>query len=154
MELIELVKREDIEPDKKLATKYHNFEKLIVELKKRQIPPEIAEQLNRYFETINRFAGTNQALLKHLRNTQPKILNLLDTKLKLATKNYYRQKWLAIGLSVIGVTFGAVFGAIMKNMAFLGIGIPIGMLIGLAIGINLDKKAFEKGTQLDVRMNY
>jgi hypothetical protein len=52
---------------------------------------------------------------------------------------------MSIGMADFGIPFGAVVGAIMENMGFIGIGLPIGMAIGMLIGSGMDKKALEEG---------
>ncbi len=152
MEIKKIKKRPDIEQHKKLTNKYIDFEKLISELNKKEIPPEIVNSINQDIEEINSFVGSNNELLKRLRKAQSKIIILIEKEVKLVTKNHYRNKWMAVGMAAFGIPFGAAFGAISGNMAFIGIGIPIGMAIGIAIGTAMDKKAFENGNQLDVEM--
>ena len=154
MELKELNKRPNIEQDTKLMDKYVNLEKLINELGKKEIPSEIANSVNQDIEEINSFSGSNKDLIKQFRRSQSNILKLIEKELKLIPKNFYRNRWMAIGLAVFGIPFGAAFGASLGNMAFLGIGIPIGMVVGMAIGAGMDKKAFEEGRHLDIEINY
>jgi len=154
MEIIELVNRPNIEQDKKLTNKYAYFEKLIVELNKKEIPSEIADYINKDIEEVNSFSGSNKDLLKLLRKAQSSIFKLVEKELKLVPKNLYRGRWLAIGMSAFGVSFGVAFGVIFDNMAFLGIGIPFGLVIGLVIGAGMDKKALEDGKQLDIELKY
>ena len=150
MEIKELDKRTSIEQDKKLTKRSACFEKLITELKKKEIPPEIVNTINQDIEEINSFSGSNKDLLKQLRKAQVRILKLIEKELKLVPKNLYRNRWMAIGMSVFGISFGVAFGVSLGNMAFLGIGIPIGIGVGIAIGAGMDKKAFEDGKQLDL----
>ena len=152
MEIKELDKRPGIEQDKKLNNRYESFEKLIIELKKKEIPLQIANSVNRDIEELNSFSGSNKELLKQLRRAQSRILKLIEKELKLVPKNLYRNRWLAIGMSAFGIPFGVAFGVSLGNMAFLGIGIPIGMVVGMAIGAGMDKKAFEDGKQLDLEI--
>ncbi|MBT8322649.1 MAG: hypothetical protein KJO94_04145, partial [Eudoraea sp.] len=70
--------------------------------------------------------------------------------LKIVTKNYYRNLWLALGMTVFGIPLGVAFGAAQDNMAFLGVGIPIGMAIGIGVGTAMDEQAKKKGKQLDI----
>ncbi len=154
MILKEIDKKENIEENKKLVAKIVRLNKLFSELRKNKITDDVVSKLNEYIDEINSFPGTNRMLLKKLRSMQPKILGLLEKELKLVPKNYYRDKWLAIGLSVFGVSFGIAIGTALGNMAFLGIGIPIGMVMGMGVGTSLDKKAFAEGRQLDVEMKY
>ena len=59
---------------------------------------------------------------------------------------------MAIGIALFGVVLGTVFGVVMDNMAFIGLGIPLGVGIGLTIGRRKDKKAFDQGNQLDIEI--
>ena len=154
MEIKELAKKSNTGQDKKLTNKYVYFEKLINELKKKELSLEISDLVNQDIEEINSFSGSNKDLLKHLRKSQSNILKLIEKELKLVPKNLYRTRWLAIGMSAFGIPFGVAFGVSLDNMAFLGIGIPIGMAVGMAIGAGMDKKAFEEGRQLDWETKY
>jgi len=154
MDIKELDKRPNIEQDKKLTNKYVYFDKLIDELKKRELPSEIVNSVNQNIEDINSFSGSNKELRKQIRKSQSNILKLIEKELKLVPKNLYRTRWMAIGMSVFGIPMGAAFGASFDNMSFLAIGIPIGMVIGIAIGAGMDKKAFEEGRQIDLEIKY
>lgn len=154
MDIKELFINPNIGQDKKLKNKYVYFEKLIDELKKREMPSEIVNSINQNIEDINSFSGSNKDLRKQICKSQSNILKLLEKELKLVPKNLYRTRWMAIGMSVFGVPLGMAFGASLDNMAFLGIGIPIGMVIGMAIGAGMDKKAFEEGRQIDLDIKY
>ncbi len=154
MDIKELDIKLNIEQDKKLTNKYVYFEKLIDELKKREMPSKIVNSINQNIEGINSFSGSNKDLRKQIRKSQSNILKLIEKELKLVPKNLYRTRWMAIGMSVFGIPLGMAFGASLDNMAFLGIGIPIGMVIGMAIGAGMDKKAFEEGRQIDLEIKY
>lgn len=151
MNIKELYKRPNIEQDKKLKNKYIFFNKLINELKKKEIPSAIVTSVNRDIEGINSFSGSNKDLLKQLRKAESSILKLIEQELKLVTINHYRNRLMALGIA-FGVSLGVAFGASSGNMAFIGIGIPIGMVIGLAVGTAMDNKANENGNQLDVEI--
>jgi len=152
MEILILKRNSKIDDDKKLAKRAATFEKLIDELKKKEIPPEIISLINQEIETLNSFTGSNHDFKKLLRRAQSNILRKLEKELKIVPKNIYRARWLAIGMASFGVSIGVAFGVSMGNMAFIGIGIPIGMVIGMAIGAGMDKKAFEEGRQLDLEI--
>ncbi len=149
-QLIELKKRPKVEENKKLLRKFSFLEKLISELNKREMSQKIVDTINPNIEEINAFTGSDKELTKLLRKNTSFILKLIEKELDLVLKNHYRTKWMALGLSVFGVPMGVIFGAILKNMAFIGIGIPIGMAMGMAIGAGKDKEAFENGNQLDL----
>jgi len=150
MNIKELDQRADLEQDKTLTRQYANFEKLIFEIKKKEIPADVVNQVNQNIDEINSFSGSNKELRAQMRKSQSRILNLLEKKLKLVPKNYYRNRWMAIGMTVFGIPLGAAFGAGSGNTSSIAIGIPVGMVIGLAIGSGMDKKAFEEGKQLDL----
>lgn len=154
MKFKELNRKQNIEQDKKLANRYALFEKLINELKKKEIPLEIVNSVNLNIEEINSFSGSNKGLLKKLREAQSRILKLIEKELKFVTKNHYRNMWLALGMAVFGIPFGVVIGLIIGNMAFIGIGLGMGMPFGIIIGTEMDKKAFKDRKQLDFEIRY
>lgn len=153
MEINTLSKRTNIEQHKVLAKKYTAFERLIIELNKREIPPAIAALINKDIDHINSFFGSNRDLLRQLRKAESETLKLIERELKLVTKNYYRNEWIALGMATFGIPFGVAWGVILGNMAFLAIGLPMGMVLGAAFGSAKDKKAYQNGKQLDVDMD-
>lgn len=154
MELIGLDKKPQIDQDEKLKNKFVYFERLINELKKRSLPSDITNLINQNIKEINSFSGSNKDLQKQIRKSQANIFKLIEKELKLVPKNLYRTRWLAIGMSALGIPFGVAFSVSLDNMAFLGIGIPIGMVIGMAVGAGMDKKAYEEGRQLNLEIKY
>lgn len=154
MDYIKIVKRPNIENDKKLLVNYQNFENLLSELEEKEIPSEIKNFINQEIEEINSFSGTDAELSKKIRKTLSGILKRIEKELKLVPKNYYRGLWLALGLSVFGIPIGFAIALSLGNMAFLGIGFPIGMGIGVAVGTAMDKKAKNTDKQLDFEMKY
>jgi hypothetical protein len=148
----ELNERLNIENEKKIGNRFADVEKLINELKKKEIPLEIIDSINLYIDEINSFSGSNENLSKQLKKVQCVILKLIEKELKLVRKNHYLTMWLAIGMAAFGIPFGVAFGVSLGNMAFLGIGLPLGMSVGIAIGAAMDKKAAEKGKQLDLEI--
>lgn len=154
MKIKELNKRTSIDQNKKLTYAYTQLDKLLTELKKRELPDDIVNSINIGIEQINAVSESEKELRKQIKKTQSSIIKLLEKELKLVTKNYYMTLWLAIGISAFGVPFGVALGAILGNMAYIGIGIPIGMVIGMAVGSVMDKKVFEEGRQLDLEIEY
>ena len=150
MTIKDLVKDPDIDQHKKLNKRFNDFEKLINALKKREIPSEIVNTINRDIDEINAFSGSHKELSNHLSKTQYNLLKLIEKELKLVTKNHYRNMWMAVGMAAFGISFGVAFGVSLGNMAYIGIGIPIGMAIGIGVGTAMDKKAIDKGNQLDL----
>jgi hypothetical protein len=154
MEIKELKKRLSIDQNKKLISAYAQFDKLLMELKKKELPEEIVKYINTGIDQINSFSKPEKELRKHIRKTQSGILKLIEKELKLVTKNHYRKTWLAVGMAAFGIPLGVAFGTSIGNMGLLGIGLPIGMVIGMAIGSGMDKKAVESGRQLDLEIKY
>ncbi len=142
--------RKGIEDQKKLARKYAKFKKLIDELRKRELTPEIVASLNEKMESLNAISDKDKQLSSSLRKTQNSILKFLEKELKIVPKNYYRTLWMAMGMVVFGVPIGIALSAGVNNYGMLGAGIAIGIGIGLAVGSEMDRKAGEEGRQLDV----
>jgi hypothetical protein len=138
--------------DKKLSDKATNFQQLISELNKKEIPEPIAKSINSDIDVLNGFSGSAREMLSLFRKKQASILKTLEKELKLVPKNHYRNLWLALGMSAFGLPLGVAFGISMGNLGLLGIGLPIGLGIGVALGTSLDKKAKAAGKQLDVEM--
>ncbi len=69
MNFIELKKVTSFEQNKRLSKRYATFEKLILELAEKEIPPEIVKSVNQEIETINAFSEPNKDLSKQLRKS-------------------------------------------------------------------------------------
>lgn len=136
----------------KTKSAYEQFERLIIEIKKKKLPDEIELVINKHISHLNGVTGTGKSLRKDIRKEQSKIVGLLAQKLKIVPKNYFRKTWFVLGMTVFGIPIGAALGGSLGNTAYLGIGLPIGMSIGLAMGSNMDKKAKEEGRQLDIEL--
>lgn len=131
---------------------YIQFEKLIFELNKRDLPNLLVDTLNQEIEEINASIISEKGWKNTIKKKQFKILRLLEKELKIVPINYYRNVWLAIGIGGIGIPIGFLIGTSLGSMAFLGLGMPIGLGIGLAVGMGMDKKAKVEGRQLDVEL--
>ena len=145
-----LRKRNDIQSDKRLNKAYYQFQKLLTELSKKRLTPEITSAINRFGEEINIKSLANKELKKTLRKHQSSIIALVEKELKIVPQNYYMNRWLAFGMAVFGIPFGVIFSVSLQNYAFIGIGLPIGMGVGIAIGSSMDKKAKTEGRQLNI----
>jgi hypothetical protein len=152
MDIKKLTKRPDIDADKKLGRAFTQFETLLAELRKKDLPDEIALLINDGVEQTNAVSASDKELSKQIRKSQSGIIRLVEKELKLVTKNHYRNSWLVIGMSAFGIPIGVAFGSSVGNMGFLGLGLPIGMVIGIAVGASMDKKAFKNGKQLDIEI--
>jgi len=154
MEIIELNQKPGIDTNVKLKEAYIQFESLLFEMRKKDLPERLVRSINQDIEALNSTSISGYAMRKIIKKTQTKMIKLLEKELKLVPKNYYRNLWLALGMTAFGLPIGVAFGTILGNMAFLGIGLPMGLALGLAIGSGMDNKAFKEGRQLDVEIKY
>ncbi|WP_341226205.1 hypothetical protein [uncultured Arcticibacterium sp.] len=154
MNIKDLLKKPDLEEKSRELKQFVQFDKLIRELKARTLPEHTIKTINLEVDAINSTLELGKKLAKQIKTSLAKIIKLLEKDLKIVTKNYYRNLWLAIGVGAFGVPLGVALGSILGNMAFIGIGMPIGMAIGVAIGTQMDKKAATEGRQLDLEVQY
>jgi hypothetical protein len=154
MDIKELKNRPDIDQHKRLYASYAQFDKLLVELRTKELPNETVNSINNGIDHVNSVSESGKELRRQIKKTQSRIIKVLEKEHKLVTKNHYRNTWLAVGMAAFGIPLGVAFGASLGNMAFLGIGLPIGMAIGIAVGTGMDKKAFEEGRQIDLEIKY
>jgi hypothetical protein len=145
MNIIELKSRQNISTDIKLSKIYSQFEELLSELKKKELPQNIITTINKSVEQINSSTLTGTQLRKLVKQNQTTILKQTEKELKIVPKNYYRNLGTALGISLLGMLIGLFIGQLL-------FGLPIGMLIGIFIGSAMDKKAFNEGRQLNLEI--
>ncbi len=138
----------------KLTEASKTYEKLLEELRSREIPDDIISIANQETEAIINSRSIDTLLAKEIKKATHRLVKLLVKQLKLSPKNYYRNIWLGTGMAGFGIPMGVAFGAAFDNMAFIGIGLPIGLAIGMAIGSGMDKKAKREGRQLDIEYEH
>lgn len=136
----------------KLKNTYLKLHQLVKDLKERPLGDEATLKINQYIHKINQLTGSEKEISKQTNKQLNEILKYLEIQFELVGLNHYRNKWLALGLSVFGIPLGVVFGFTLGNMAFLGIGLPIGLVIGMAVGSKLDQKAADEGKQLNIEL--
>lgn len=136
---------------KKLSRNYESFQNLIGDLRKRELDSEIINTINQEIEIINSFSESNKVLLKQLRKSKAKILEMIEKKLKLIPKYHYQNKWTALGM-LAGVLFSTLFSQLGFSDTWnsLGMGISMGLLFGMLAGKNRDEKANREGFQLNI----
>ena len=154
MEIQNLKDRPEIEENSRLRKKYVQLQKLITELRIKELNDGVVIIINDNINSINSISSLDNRFSKLLKNTQSKILKVIEKHHKLATENHYRNIWLALGIGAFGVPIGVVIGAITGNMAFIAIGIPVGFGIGIAIGTMMDNKLKDQGKQLALEIKY
>lgn len=138
---------------KKLEKAIQQFNNLIIEIDKKDIPEKDVKAINAEIEKISIENDSEKVVLGQIKKIKSRIIKHVNKELKLVTKNYYRNTWMAVGMAAFGVPIGTALGASIGNMAFVGSGLAIGLAMGLAIGVGMDKKASEEGRQLDVEMD-
>ncbi|MDI1322971.1 MAG: hypothetical protein PSV36_09490 [Algoriphagus sp.] len=154
MELAHFQKPTFLKPTSKLAKKAEVFERLLEEMKSRNLPKSIIEFTNQELLLIDGASSNEKTFAKQLKKSQTLILKLLEKELKIVPKNYYLTIYMSLGMAAFGIPIGVAFGLSLGNLAFLGIGLPIGMAIGTAIGTAKDSKAKASGNQLEVEIIY
>ena len=154
MKIQNLNDRPDFDENSQLGKKYAQFQQLIFELSNKALNDDVVLVINNNINSINSISNLDNQFSKRLKSAQSKILKVIEKQHKLATKNHYRNIWLALGVGAIGVPIGVIIGSITGNMAFIGIGIPIGFGIGIAIGTMMDNKLKDQGKQLDLEIKY
>ncbi|MEQ9188836.1 MAG: hypothetical protein RLP15_13970 [Cryomorphaceae bacterium] len=153
-ELHQIADLSEIKEGSKAYKRLQKLRRFIAEIEKHPVPEEISELINQQIDVLNAHHGTQNQVGKAILRCQRKLLDLAVRKLKLTPRNYHRNVWTGLGMAVFGVPLGISFGLSMQNMGLLGIGIPVGLVIGIALGAAMDRKAKERGNQLDVDMIY
>lgn len=138
----------------KLNKAYVQFNKLLFELKKRELPDDIVASINMEIDKLNSIDDLFDEFKKTLKKSKGIIIKLLKKELKLVPKKYYRNLWISQGTGIFGIPIGLIIAEGVNNMALVGLGMPIGLLIGAAVGERKDKKVLAEGRQLDVDIWY
>ncbi len=152
MEVKQLRHREDSASKSKLNKTQIQFTELIGELNNKNLPDQTVEIINKHIEELNSPLLSDRAFKSLLIKKQAQIIKLLEKTHKLVPINYYRNLWMVLGMSAIGLPIGVAFGASIGNMGLLATGLPVGMVIGLAMGSAMDKKASKEGRQLNIEL--
>jgi hypothetical protein len=154
MEIKQLNLNSDKINNGKLKSIYAQFEELLEKIKLKKISDQTRYYINGEIDQINSTALDDTALFKLLKDKKNSMIKHLEKEYKIVPKNYYRNLWLAVGMSAFGLPIGTLFGLISGNMGLLAIGLPIGLGIGVAVGTSMDKKALQEGRQIDVEIKY
>lgn len=152
MTLKELEIKENTSINKKIKKIHAQFSTLIAELKDRKLSQNIEKLAKESINTINETALTGSSLFKLIKEKQTQLIKELEKEMKIVPKNYYRNLWMLLGMSGIGLPLGVAFGLSVGNIGLLGLGLPFGMAIGAGIGTSMDKKAQKEGRQLQVEI--
>lgn len=155
MTIIKLRGVKNLATDIKLNQLYNQFDALLLELRKVDLPDTIIQLINKEVEEINTSnAVTTADLRKVIKKKQTAILRLIEKELQLVPKNYYRTLYLALGMTVFGIPLGVLAGVFLGNSGLFALGLPVGVAIGVTIGTAMDKKAVKENRQLNVEIKY
>ncbi len=146
MKIIELKPREEQSDDIKLNRLYLQLDTYLKEVNKKELPQPIVDSVNQTIEEINSSVLKRNALSRFVKRKQTQIIHTIQKELKIVPKKYYRNMWLALGMTAFGLPIGVAIGMSLGNIGLLGIGLPIGMVFGLFVGKKMDQKAFEEKT--------
>lgn len=149
MSLLSLKPLSGSAPSKGLKTAYDRFAELLHAIESLDLKEETVKEINTNTALVNGVEDLKK-LKSQLQKKRYNIVQILEKKEKLVTKNHYRNLWMVLGMTVFGVPIGIAIGGAAGNPAFFAIGLPIGMPIGMAIGAEKDKKAAEEGRQLAI----
>lgn len=155
MTIIKLRGVKNLESDIRLNQLYSQFDTLLSELRKKEVPDSIIQTINNEVEEINTSDSlTTNDLRKVIKKKQTAILRLIEKDLKLVPKNYYRTLWLALGMTVFGIPLGVLAGVLLGQPGLFAIGLPIGVAIGVTVGTLMDKTAAKENRQLNLEIKY
>lgn len=135
---------------KRLQNAHQQMVKLLAALEKKEVPDVIQDEVDVKVANLNVFTGSEKEHARALEQTHRYLLRILQEKLNWVPKDYYRNQWMALGMSVFGLPMGVALGISLDNMAFMAAFLPIGMVIGMALGAGMDKKAAEEGRVLEM----
>lgn len=117
----ELNQKPDIEKNVKLKNAYIQFEKLLFEMQKKDLPDGLVMSINEDIEKLNSTIASGDELRKVIKKIQTKIIKKLEKEVKLVPKNYYSYLWLAIGIASFGVPIGVVLELCLGIWLFWGL---------------------------------
>ncbi len=153
MEIKQLRHREDFLSNPRVNQVQIQLGELLKELNDKNLSLKSVEIINRHIDDINSSLSVGNGFKRLLLKKQIQIVKFLEKEHKLVPKNYYRNLWMVVGMSAIGLPIGVVIGLSIGNIGLLAIGLPIGMVVGLVLGAGMDKKALKEGRQLNVELN-
>lgn len=140
MKIKELRKQSNL-THKKSINSYSQLNKLITELREKELSDKVIETINKEIDNINLALDKKEE--PQIKKTKSRIIKLIEKQHKLVLKNHYQNMWAALGM----VIFGIPLGVSLDNIALY---LPMGILIGIVIGVTMDKKAQKEGRQINI----
>lgn len=154
MNITTLKSRPDLPKETKAGKMHEQFERLLIELKNKQLSDKEIITINENVDAINASTLEGNDFAKLIKTNQIQILKLIQKESKIVPQQYYMTLGTITGMTAIGLPVGVAFGYALGNMGLLGLGLPIGLALGAVIGRSLDKKAFENNKQLGLAIKY
>jgi hypothetical protein len=116
---------------------YNNFIQILSSIKKKDLSEKQLQLIEEQLSALNLKTNTENKR-KYYRQRLSEFKTFLKKEFSFTAKNHYRNKGIAIGMS-IGIAIGA---ATTINIA---VGMSVSMMFGLAIGQSKDTDAKEEG---------
>ena len=152
MNIIEPKNKFRITKNNKASNVFVHFNQVLAVLRTKDLPSEIIEFINLSIQEFNVLPDSGVDYRRQISKMQSRIYNKLEKELGLVPKDYYKHKWLALGMIAFGIPVGVLIGIIIGNLGYLGFGLPVGLVIGGIFGAQKDKKALKEGKQLSVKL--
>ncbi|TDQ19130.1 hypothetical protein DFQ04_0947 [Algoriphagus boseongensis] len=135
----------------KTLKEVEKLNQLISAANQHDVREDLVAKWNGKFEELRSISAEDKALSKQVNSTFSAFLKDLNTQAGLYSPQHFQTLWMGIGMAAFGIPFGVAFSAILKNFAFIGIGIPIGLSLGIAIGAAKDNQIKKEGKLLDFK---
>lgn len=149
MTIIQIEKKDYYQASKNAKKYSENIYNCIESLKEKDLPETLIDFINIEITKVNQSEWTPKQAGKKIYYAYDRILNQVMKETKLVPPSHYQSTYMAMGMAVIGVPIGILYGLFMDNLAFLGLGLPIGLVLGMSWGRHLDEKAKKEGRQLE-----
>lgn len=117
------------------------------------LPEDLVATWNGKCEELGNSSFEDKSFSKKVKSETSALLKDLNNRAGLYSPQYFQTLWMGVGMAAFGIPFGVAFSAILKNFAFIGIGIPIGLSLGIAIGVGKDNQIKKAGKQLDFKLS-
>lgn len=99
MEIKHLSTQIEIGNTPKLEATYNQFDTLLLDLRKKEIPSQLIDRINTGINEINSFRGSGTDFGKFIKMKQSTIVTLLAKEVKIVSKNYYQTIWMSMGMA-------------------------------------------------------
>lgn len=147
-----LIERQNISDNLKVSNAYQQLGKLLNALEEKRLSTETVDLINNEIVQLNSISVIDKIFLKTIKENENRIVELVEKRHKIISKNFYKKLWMVLGMSAFGIPIGVTFSLSIGNYGLLAIGIGVGMAVGVGVGSSMDKKAFDEGRQLNIEL--